>query len=139
MHCELKVDLCTFSNFCIKRNADSCEDHGSNVSCICKNGWSGSNCGINFDDCLNNKCLNGARCVDKLNGYDCNCLYGFTGVFCESESCFESFFFFDQKLFSFITSSLKNFNITKHHSLVCRNNAIIFGIEYYSWSPQSNC
>ena len=44
----------------------------------------GVNCEENIDDCLNNPCLNNGKCVDKINGYECNCdETGFNGKNCE--------------------------------------------------------
>ena len=37
-----------------------------------------------INDCANNSCLNNATCIDRINGYTCNCSIGFTGVFCET-------------------------------------------------------
>ena len=36
------------------------------------------------NECIPNPCLNGAVCVDGLNGYTCNCPAGYTGVNCET-------------------------------------------------------
>ena len=39
---------------------------------------------VDIDDCAKKPCLNGARCVDKLNSYQCICITGFKGVNCET-------------------------------------------------------
>lgn len=39
----------------------------------------GINCEVNFDDCKNNPCVNGATCEDGLNSYVCRCKPGYTG------------------------------------------------------------
>lgn len=36
-----------------------------------------------IDDCANVTCQNGATCVDKENGYICNCATGFYGTHCD--------------------------------------------------------
>ena len=36
------------------------------------------------DDCLNNRCANGAQCIDGLHSYTCQCVDGFSGILCES-------------------------------------------------------
>ena len=86
MLCELKLDLCVHSHFCIMKNARTCIDLGNNVTCMCLSGWGGSNCGVNIDDCVDSKCKNGGSCVDKLNNYECRCKDGYTGLFCEDMS-----------------------------------------------------
>ena len=83
MLCELKLDLCSHSQYCITKQASSCIDRGDNVTCTCAEGWAGSNCGVNIDDCVNHKCVNGAKCVDKVNGYLCKCKKGYQGNYCE--------------------------------------------------------
>jgi hypothetical protein len=39
---------------------------------------------IDIDDCAKKPCLNGARCVDKVNSYQCICKTGFEGLNCET-------------------------------------------------------
>ena len=42
-------------------------------------GWTGDDCLMNPDDCLGNRCLNGATCLDGLGFYTCICSPGRTG------------------------------------------------------------
>uniref|UniRef100_A0A7M5URS7 EGF-like domain-containing protein n=1 Tax=Clytia hemisphaerica TaxID=252671 RepID=A0A7M5URS7_9CNID len=81
--CELKLDLCRHSQYCITKHAISCVDRGDNVTCTCADGWSGSNCGVNIDECEENKCVNNGQCVDEVSGYVCKCKNAFTGLYCE--------------------------------------------------------
>ncbi|CAH1274718.1 SRPX2 [Branchiostoma lanceolatum] len=65
---------------------NQCVDHLRNYSCICRDGFTGRNCEINIDDCLDNVCENGATCLDGVQNYTCLCPDGFVGDFCEVES-----------------------------------------------------
>lgn len=39
-------------------------------------GFSGEMCQIDVDECSSTPCLNGAKCIDLPNGYDCECAEG---------------------------------------------------------------
>ena len=39
------------------------------------------------DNCQINLCRNGGTCVDRLNGFDCDCLPGFSGFRCQQGKC----------------------------------------------------
>lgn len=45
--------------------------------CVCIPGWVGPDCSIDYNECLDHRCQNGARCVDHLDGYSCVCPQGF--------------------------------------------------------------
>lgn len=36
------------------------------------------------DECANVICGNGGTCTDKINGFQCTCVPGFTGKLCET-------------------------------------------------------
>lgn len=38
-------------------------------TCICMPGWSGHNCHINVNDCVQHWCQNGATCLDEVDSY----------------------------------------------------------------------
>ena len=42
-------------------------------------------CDINDCDNNSNSCQNGAQCIDGINAYYCDCVAGFSGVFCEAD------------------------------------------------------
>ena len=37
---------------------------------------------VDIDDCEGNLCENGAKCVDGINSYACQCPAGYTGKHC---------------------------------------------------------
>ena len=60
------------------QNGASCADPLANYTCNCLPGFEGDLCEINIDECLDNKCVNGA-CVDGIANYTCDCQLGWTG------------------------------------------------------------
>jgi len=45
----------------------------------------GKNCEIDIDECSSNPCKNDGVCIDRVNGYFCNCTDDFMGVDCEKD------------------------------------------------------
>lgn len=45
--------------------------------CVCSPGYVGDDCSVDYNDCEDHRCQNGARCVDELNGYSCVCREGY--------------------------------------------------------------
>ena len=39
---------------------------------------------LDFDECASYPCQNGGTCTDGIDGYECNCIPGHTGVFCQT-------------------------------------------------------
>jgi Notch-like protein len=49
---------------------------------MCAIGYSGTNCETDIDECATNPCLNGATCIDGINGFMCDCAVGYEGPTC---------------------------------------------------------
>lgn len=82
--CE-KVDYC-FSKPCknnaVCQNRESSADGNTHV-CICEPGYEGRDCSEIKDLCVSSPCLNGGRCIPKVNNFTCQCARGFSGRNCE--------------------------------------------------------
>lgn len=51
--------------------------------CECVDGWEGTHCELDFDECANNPCQNGGTCQHGINSYQCSCAIGYHGQNCE--------------------------------------------------------
>ena len=56
-----------------------CEDGVDSYICICDDGYQGSDCFVNTDECISEPCINGGTCEDLINSYTCLCPDGFSG------------------------------------------------------------
>ena len=45
---------------------------------------------LDINDCAKNPCLNGGRCVDKVNSYQCICKTGYSGINCGTSKIYFS-------------------------------------------------
>lgn len=78
--------------------------------CVCSPGYVGDDCSIDYNDCEEHRCQNGAQCVDELSGYSCICPKGFRWE--------EVYSFFYVRFFFFI-SSLHPFWVSPRSGQLC--------------------
>ncbi|KAJ7332389.1 hypothetical protein JRQ81_014569 [Phrynocephalus forsythii] len=76
-----QLEACS-SNPCMHDGV--CEDFYTYYLCICAEGYTGTHCGINIDDCASNPCVHG-NCSDGIASYNCVCDPGYTGARCEED------------------------------------------------------
>ena len=65
------------------QNNGSCESVAPvGYNCLCKYGYTSSDCSIAISFCGSNPCANGGLCVNNGNsgGYACQCLPGWSGL-----------------------------------------------------------
>lgn len=41
--------------------------------CLCAPGYTGIDCSIDIDECLESPCQHGGNCTDAINNYTCDC------------------------------------------------------------------
>ncbi|XP_055958296.1 delta-like protein 1 [Patella vulgata] len=46
---------------------------------ICKQGWTGSSCNVDIDECEESICQNNGTCTNTNGSYSCSCLQGYKG------------------------------------------------------------
>lgn len=64
----------------------TCWQKTGGYQCNCTNGFNGTHCEINIDDCVSNPCKNNGTCRDLVNDFTCShCLPGYTGKTCEED------------------------------------------------------
>ncbi|KAK2817570.1 hypothetical protein Q5P01_025761 [Channa striata] len=62
-----------------------CLSHaGGQFSCECEEGFMGTYCHENINDCESAPCLNGGTCIDKVSQYQCICAEGWDGPSCQN-------------------------------------------------------
>uniref|UniRef100_A0A3Q1EF22 Delta-like protein n=1 Tax=Acanthochromis polyacanthus TaxID=80966 RepID=A0A3Q1EF22_9TELE len=62
-----------------------CQSHsGGQFSCECEEGFTGTYCHENINDCESAPCLNGGTCIDKVSQYKCVCAGGWDGSTCQN-------------------------------------------------------
>ncbi|XP_052788950.1 neurogenic locus Notch protein-like isoform X2 [Mya arenaria] len=64
-------------------NNATCINGYEGYSCMCADGWNGTHCEQNIDECESNPCVNEGTCNDGVNSYTCVCTYGWEGPNCE--------------------------------------------------------
>ena len=82
---DSQPDLCFFSTcVCIKPVVE--------YTCDCENGYNGTNCEEDINECDTNPCQNGAVCTETTDGttltvgvYNCECPTGYSGTNCEED------------------------------------------------------
>ena len=65
------------------QNGGHCRDIGNSHECICSDGYYGSYCQHEVDECAANPCQNGGTCKDLIGNYQCVCPKGYQGKNCE--------------------------------------------------------
>ena len=71
----------THFKFCVGFNIDN---QWFFLQCICQDGYAGTLCQIDIDDCASGPCQNNGQCLDGVGYYNCQCPEGYSGRNCES-------------------------------------------------------
>ncbi|KRT80536.1 EGF domain-containing protein [Oryctes borbonicus] len=69
----------------ICQNGGACLYHGGTFTCLCQDGWFGPMCSERFNSCNKNRsrCSSDSSCVPLIAGYECDCVTGKSGKFCD--------------------------------------------------------
>lgn len=64
------------------QHAGRCINNGNTHLCVCKQGYDGSYCEREVDECSTSPCRNGATCRSDVGRYVCLCPPGFQVIEC---------------------------------------------------------
>ncbi|XP_059143711.1 fibrillin-1-like [Physella acuta] len=69
---------CSHTCTCVAANTHLCDK--TNGSCVCKTGWNGTRCDVDFDECkqTSDQCPVHSSCINNDGGYSCSCNEGYT-------------------------------------------------------------
>ncbi|XP_035671871.1 neurogenic locus notch homolog protein 1-like [Branchiostoma floridae] len=90
-----KYALCAVFDNCASSPCThgTCTNGVGSYTCSCENGWEGTDCDQDIDECASNPCWLGGTCLDHVDGYSCVCPKDKTGKNCEtgpfSGECYE--------------------------------------------------
>ncbi|XP_038063463.1 protein crumbs-like isoform X2 [Patiria miniata] len=102
-NCEVDVNECQdapclFGGVCYQRSNQSLYNgvnplfpgqfsyaNASGFLCQCADGYKGTTCEIDIDECASGPCANNGTCNDGVNGYTCECAGGWEGDDCKLE------------------------------------------------------
>lgn len=73
-----------------------------------------------IDDCRNNSCQSNSTCVDKLNGYECDCPAGLKGIYCQSSKCWV----INIKTYNFYDNMYQHIHWANCYNLAIWKNAV---------------
>ncbi|XP_055854363.1 protein crumbs isoform X1 [Episyrphus balteatus] len=79
---NMKCAVCS-SNPC--HNGGVCRDKDVNYECVCPEGWNGTQCDYDVDECQNLTICGHGICVNRPGSFKCYCEPGFTGLLCDSD------------------------------------------------------
>uniref|UniRef100_A0A914XYG1 Uncharacterized protein n=1 Tax=Panagrolaimus superbus TaxID=310955 RepID=A0A914XYG1_9BILA len=81
-NCAQFADICHLSgqSFC-KHGA--CKNIFGGALCTCDEGWTGSRCDIDEDECAEFPCNNNGTCINTAGGFRCECAPFYLGSRCE--------------------------------------------------------
>ncbi|KAK9747245.1 hypothetical protein QE152_g5481 [Popillia japonica] len=71
----------------ICQNGGACLYHGGTFTCLCQDGWFGPMCSERFNPCNRNRsrCSLDSSCIPLIAGYECDCVTGMVGQYCDRE------------------------------------------------------
>ncbi|KAK3784027.1 hypothetical protein RRG08_025221 [Elysia crispata] len=82
----VSTDVCNATDYCLAAPCvnGTCSSQFGGFTCACQEGFEGSLCQHDINDCALNPCMNNATCQDHLLGFVCLCSQGFSGPICET-------------------------------------------------------
>ncbi|KAL5004512.1 hypothetical protein ScPMuIL_017968 [Solemya velum] len=83
------------------KHGGTCHEAGNGYYCECPEGWMGTDCERDIDECSVQRCINGGTCVNTRGSYYCNCATGWYGPHCQEDvlECNTNPCLFDGKCF----------------------------------------
>lgn len=96
---------------------------------------SGKHCQVDIDDCASSPCLNGGMCIDKVNGFVCNCSERWMGDRCErpynicdAKPCFNNATCLSANKRDFMCECLKGSHIIFHDEIQSKKLTKKYGL-----------
>ncbi|XP_037922140.1 protein crumbs isoform X2 [Hermetia illucens] len=80
---NMNCDLPCHSSPC--QNNGTCRNKGDNYECLCTEGWTGTNCEQDIDECASLPTCGNGICINNKGSFRCYCEPGYTGVRCDTD------------------------------------------------------